>query len=254
MGIDVQNSSLFFEQVTNKIDGWLDPFTAARTMDLLDFQDQACVSGAFYEVGIYKGKYLSILLRSALLSRSKLVGIDCFNAVPRSSFEEGFYQVTEKDALSERYKYDFFIMEGFSAVWSAKDIMDRLGSEARFISVDGSHDFPDVLWDLSVAEKVMAPGGIISADDFFNPNCLGTNQAINHFLANTDHVVPFAYIAGKLFICRPAFAKRYRDEVERGTMADRESPKAQAFRNQVEGGFRYAAETIFHGERTLQIP
>ena len=248
------DKAAYFDQVTGKLEGWLERFTAERTMDLLDYQDQIGVTGPLYEVGIYGGKYLSTLLRSAMLNKQLLLGIDCFNAIPRAVFEDNFYNVTGRDQLTDPDNFQFKILDGMSTNWDGSDLVAEMGGRSRFVSVDASHDYEDVLWDLIAAERALLPGGIISADDFINPTCLGTNQAVNHFLATVSNVSPFAYISGKLFICRPAFADRYRAEVERGTLADEVSPKSDVFRKTLKGGYRFACETRFHGMLTLQIP
>lgn len=57
-----------------------------------------------------------------------------------------------------------------------------------FINVDGDHDYPKVLKDLTLAANALAPNGIIMVDDF---TWSGVNQSINKFLNLNTNLVPF---------------------------------------------------------------
>ena len=230
----------------DKIEGWLDPFTGRRTSELLDYQNRIGVHGSIYEVGIYKGKYLSVLLRSVLLSGDRIFGIDVFNAITRSEFDSYFRSMMG-------IEFELEILEGLSTSWSAYDLAKIFGGEIRFVSIDGSHEYEDVLWDLKVASTVAAPACIISADDFFNPECLGTNQAINYFLSQTDEFKPFAYLTGKLFMCRTAYVARYQEELIRCMAADLENPKSAKFTQTYHGPYAFSVTPKFHGVATIQV-
>ena len=126
-------------------------------------------------------------------------------------------------------------------------------SKARFISIDGSHEHDDVLWDLQVADAVLDPRGIIAADDYLNHACLGVNEAINRFLMTTPLIVPFAYIANKLFLSRPEWADVYRAELERCIMADTKEQKSKFFQEMIGTNGRRNVECTLFGRKCLTI-
>lgn len=131
----------------------------------------------------------------------------------------------------------------------------RLGASARFASIDGSHEFDDVMWDLSVARDVLLPGGIVAVDDYLHPICLGVTAATDRFLAQVIDLVPFAYVANKLFLCRPGWADHYRADLERAILADRHDPKGAAFGAQVDAdaAARGNIEAAYAGYRILTV-
>lgn len=117
----------------------------------------------------------------------------------------------------------------------------------------GTHEYEDVLWDMRVAEQVLAPNGIISADDFLHPISLGVTAAIYEFVYTNPSLVPFAHVSNKLFLCRPGWADRYRSCIEAAVLADETEPKSQAYRQSFNAGHRRNIEASFRGYRILTI-
>src|SRR5829696_7693165 len=74
----------FISEVTHKLPGWLEDYTARRTIDLLQGQLDNRVRGPLVEIGVYQGRYFSLLLGSSLVSgearrsRDLVLGIDTF--------------------------------------------------------------------------------------------------------------------------------------------------------------------------------
>lgn len=59
------NNVEFQDSVVEKTEGWLIRFTSLRTMDILDFQRDKGISGPLIEIGVFCGKYFSLLARAA---------------------------------------------------------------------------------------------------------------------------------------------------------------------------------------------
>src|SRR5580704_9674733 len=72
----------FINRVTDPIQGWLFPLTAVRTLDLLDWQAACGVRGGLLEIGVFCGKYFSVLLHSANATGENVVGVDVFEFAP----------------------------------------------------------------------------------------------------------------------------------------------------------------------------
>ncbi len=192
----------FITRHVSPIAGWLNPPAAMVTIGLLDAQEAGASAGGLLEIGVFKGKYFAVLLRSALRRGDKIVGLDTFEFVD---------QPTVKDALSflaEPQSYE--LIEGKSTNTTAAALRGKLGGPARFISIDGSHGVADVLWDLELASDLLAPGGIVALDDFLNPVALGVNEGAHRFFQKPRPIAPFGFAANKLFLCAPQNAQAYK--------------------------------------------
>lgn len=250
----LRDNQAFMEKVVSPMVGWLDRYAAIRTLDLLEYQETNNVDGSLYEVGLYHGKYFALLARSAALTTSCLVGLDKFQYLSLEKFHAYFEEHVSPDNLAAASGgLQWSIIGKASEEVSARELISKLGREARFISIDGSHEYDDVLWDLRIADQVLAPGGIISADDFINPICLEVTAAIYHFLELTPAIVPFAHISNKLFLSRPGWADRYRSYIEKRILAEQTEPKSRDYRQNYDANARQNIEAAFRGYRILTI-
>jgi len=193
----------FLSRVADPIQGWLLPLAAMRTMDLLDFQETQGVEGGVLEIGVFCGKYFSLLLNSANTTDSAAVGIDTFECAPVNQVID---LLGRNGADASRVQ----MLAGYSRDFSADEVRAHLGGPARFVSVDGSHKKPDVMVDLSLSDAILADKGIVAADDFLNCVCLEVTEALIEYLGTSKAtLVPFAYIPNKLLLCRPGMREIY---------------------------------------------
>jgi hypothetical protein len=233
-----EDDNAFLMSVVHNIPGWLVDYTALTTMGILKFQEQSGISGSIFEIGVYAGRYFSILLRSALKSGSVIVGLDTFQDVDQDRV------LAFLNSVSADYGR-IFLIKGPSSEWSARDLIAELGEPARFISIDGSHDKLDVLWDLRLAEQLTSKEGVVAVDDFLNPIALGVNEAVNQFFLQPRNLVPWAYLPNKLFLARPAWACRYKTFLEEAVLRDEVSPESKRFRENLHYGRHYIEVSLF---------
>jgi hypothetical protein len=237
----------FLERVVHEIPGWLEDYTAIRSMDLLRYQEESGLSDAILEIGVFAGRYFSILLRSAMKQRSTIVGLDTFQYMERNRVQDHLRAV---DASSyDKLKF----LTGASTNWQASELRSVLGGSARFISIDGSHEKSDVFWDLRLAEEIVSREGILAVDDFLNPITLGVNQAVNFFFQQPRNLVPWAYVANKLFFSRATWATRYKDHLELIVTEDQKENRSLTFRENLAKG-RNLVEVELFGHLVLIIP
>lgn len=62
----------------------------------------------------------------------------------------------------------------------------------RFIHIDGSHEAADVLHDLRLARRHLAPGGVLVADDNDHPDWPGVTEALRTFRAEHPELLEVA--------------------------------------------------------------
>jgi hypothetical protein len=223
--MNYQGNVEFFKRVTEPLQGWLLPQAAIRTLDLLDWQVANRVRGGLLEIGVFCGKYFSLLLHSANAAKEKILGVDTFEFAPQNQVLD---LLGRNGADARRVQ----MIQRSSADVTAAEIIACLGGSARFISVDGSHLKPGVLNDLRLSDQVLSDQGIVAADDFLNCLCMGVAEAILAFLpASKSWLVPFAYIPNKLLLCRPAMRDTYAKVLEAALLAHPYDAIGEQFKN-----------------------
>lgn len=214
----------FQDDVVDKIQGWLTRVTSLRTMDILAFQEENEINGSLLEIGVFCGKYFSLLARSAYATNSKLLGIDTFEWTSESRVHEAL-------ALSaETASAKVTLWKKLSNECSPNQIISFLEVRPRFISIDGSHDCEDVFLDLELSEQILSSNGIVAVDDFLNPLTLGVNEAVHKFFLRPRVTVPVAYISNKLFLSHRSMADKYKEAIEKFILADHTDPQCNNFR------------------------
>lgn len=241
------DNASFQAAVVDRVDGWLERVTSMRTMDLLDFQESQGYRGALAEIGVYNGKYFTVLARSAQRMDDRLIGIDTFQ------------WKSEDDVLSalassdETRKARVELLRCYSHQCTPQNLIERMGGLARFISVDGSHEAPDVMLDLELSEQILTAEGVIAVDDFINPVAIGVNEGVHQFFARPRRVAPFAYVNNKLFLAHRAVAHMYRDFVEVAIARDEVESASQTFRERNTTS-RHLVEQRLWGHAVIMCP
>ena len=229
-------------QRIKSVPGWLNEVTAHRTIDILTWQEESDIAGNLLEIGVFCGRYFSILLNSGRRTGSTVLGIDTFQFVSQEQVISTISSLFGDDVGQ------FTLWNGDSSRIQAGEIIHEIG-RPRFVSIDGAHDFESVFQDLVLVDQILSPDGIVAADDALNPLTLGVNQAINVFLSTPRNMVPVAYIANKLFLSHRSRADDYRQAIEALIIAA-DDPQSANFRKQMTNG-RHHIEQIFWGHKVL---
>jgi hypothetical protein len=242
--IDLDDYSFLHEHV-NKVPGWLEDYAAVRTMDLLALQEREGTRGALLEIGVFHGRYFALMVRSAVRTQEQIVGLDTFQYITVDAVREILAPLADPHSVR-------FVQRRSSDV-SAPELLQILGTQARFISIDGSHERDDVIWDLQLSEELLASAGIVAVDDFLNPITLGVNDGVHRFFAHPRNLVPFAYTANKLFLCRPGAAQKYTSAFEALVVGDQREQRSAAFRVNLPD-YRQNVEQLLWGVTLLVVP
>lgn len=226
-----------------KIPGWLMKITAFRSMDILDWQAANNIKGNLMEIGVFCGRYLSLLLDSAIRHGDSVLGIDTFEFAPESRVRNEIHNV-----FGEKADHLLTLWNKQSSTILPNEIIPEIG-RPRFISIDGAHDYENVFGDLTLSEQIVSKDGLIAVDDFLNPLALGVNAAVNQFLSRPRSVVPVAYVSNKLFLAHRSRENDYRQAFEEMIMACGE-PQSLNFRDKILKG-RHHVEQDFYGHKVL---
>jgi hypothetical protein len=235
----------FLRDVTSLIPGWLVDYSALMTMELLHWQERSNVKAPLLEIGVYAGKYLSILLRSGAQTGDNVYGLDTFDLVSEES-ALGYLQQNPIGAMP-------IFIKAPSTNFTASDLLQRLGAKPRFISIDGSHEFDDVFHDLRLSEELLDSRGIIAVDDFLNPMAFGVMEAVNMFMSTPRSVRPFFYTGNKLYLCRPNRVDTLIAVLEAYMLADSIEPWSEMFRNTLASS-RQNVESCAWRHKFIHVP
>lgn len=231
----------FIRQRSDHIPGWLLYYAARVTIALLNYQDEIGVAGSFMEIGVFAGRYLSLLYRAAKRSGVEIVGLDPFIHFTPEQIAS-YVGAADPD--------DITCLKGFSGDFKSPEVLASLRAPARFVSIDGSHDAVDVLYDLELADQVLHPRGIVSLDDFLNTECLGVVEAVSRFLERKPQLIPFLFTSNKLFFASLRAAPLYYEFLDRFAEGDTGNAQSVEF-----AGLRQRSnklrQTDFYGHSVL---
>lgn len=190
------------------VDGWLYDDNIWVTAAVFGMMAKAGVRGPNFEIGVYKGKYLSAIHHCACTYHEPTltVGLDAY-----------LFDTNEQDA-ADTWTRMFGNTLGLKAMRgdSMKTKPDEIigwcdGMKPIFISIDGDHRAWPVLNDHVICADALAQGGVLSSDDFCNWSMIGLMDGIaRFFIASNQHkIVPFAFCMNKLYSCHVDFHDRY---------------------------------------------
>lgn len=181
------------------IEGWC----SLLTLEVLDHLTDIGINkaGGSLEIGIHHGK-LFLALNSIIDSTEKSYAVDIFDKqnlnVDRSG--QGNLAIFQEHLK----KYDRHqgknvnILTEDSTTLSPSDF----DSKFRFISVDGGHTSQHLISDLSLAEKVMMPEGVVIVDDWFNIGWPQVTEGLMVYMNNKGPLIPFAVSPNKMWMAK----------------------------------------------------
>lgn len=196
------------------IEGWLSPHAMIFTQHLIQLQrENGWISGVL-ELGVFKGKYLSLLAQQVAEADVPVVGVDAFLErfgvkLPdewRDYAEKAIRDAVAKVGGSER---SLTLIAGFTSEVSLDRLLDLCPARYSFISVDAGHDAEDVEHDTGMADHLLADHGVVAFDDIYNAVCPGVAEGFIRYMIHSDGLAPFATAGNKVFACRPAMHGAY---------------------------------------------
>ena len=187
----------FIRTKLGNVEGWLMDEGAYLTSALLRAQGELGIDGCIFEIGVFAGKYLSLLYHLSSVNRETVIGMDTFEWYPSEWVERNL-----RALFGDLDRLKLITKDSTKVI--LKEFQASLPNAPRFISVDGAHTSPAVLHDLELSEALLAPGGIVAIDDFLNCRAIGVSEGAYRYLLkrSVTKMVPFIFCANKLFVCR----------------------------------------------------
>jgi hypothetical protein len=222
-------STDIIDYIDNKLDeisGWLAHEAAYFTAYLLSYQKEINMAGNILEIGVFHGKYLSLLY---LFSGKKetVYGIDAFlNGTHKRALSNRVFDNIARFCGKETPTNRVFdnivrfcgnndhlkIIVKNSLNITPEVLRKKVTSDVRFISIDGGHTSDTVYHDLCLAKSVVKDGGIIALDDAFNHTPPGVNEGMHNFMLSENkdgHLTAFAHCYNKAFFTTSKHHKEY---------------------------------------------
>ena len=202
------------------IGGWCNvdrqmPFTT----DISRMQWSHGVYGSVGEIGVYMGKYSSILaLNTNTAAGERFFAADIFNKKTKMSTVQGnvnkFLQTMQLWGLSvySNQSANRLHLWYDSSAFLNKAVFHSWNLPAfRLLSIDGGHVRPIVLKDFEIAACVLREGGIIAFDDALNFHQNGVRFGIQDFfrIHGARAFKPLVFYRSKLFVCTSAYFDLY---------------------------------------------
>jgi hypothetical protein len=203
--------SRYLAEGYHQISGWLHWPAVQATLLLGRIQHEHLAPGPVGEIGVWEGRYLTLL---SFLPESPrpVLGIDPF--IHGGDRAAQVARVRRNIARYARRPDLVKLLETDSRQVSPAQLLTAAGAPFQFVSVDGDHTAPGCLQDLVLAGDILAPGGIVSVDDMANMTCPGVVEAVVRYCLRSDaKLAPFLSVANKLFMTQPEFCERYRTAV-----------------------------------------
>lgn len=192
-----------------RVEGWFERVDAEIYYEILSAQQKDALEGGVAEIGLHHGKSF-IALCLGLRENETAYGIDIFD---RQEFNKDHSGLGNRAALEANLRL-FGIDEGRVVIdarpsqeVACDDILGRAG-RIRFFSVDGGHWKEIVINDLALAERCLAPHGVIALDDFLRMEWPEVSAGFFSWIQSSA-LIPFAMGFNKLYVCHRAYARRY---------------------------------------------
>jgi hypothetical protein len=189
------------------IEGWLQFPAADFSWRLIRAQHARAVGGCILEIGVHKGRYLALLAAAARGTGKAIFGIDGFFSAYHVEMEERWVPSARQTMIDNVNrvapgKGRLEIIKRNTNDLSPRDLRQLLGDRISFASVDGGHDAHDVYNDMRIVAPLLADGGVIAADDVFNPIVPGVAEGVCRFLESRKgrKLAAFATCGNKLYI------------------------------------------------------
>lgn len=195
-----------------RVEGWLTDTSARVILELGRWQAQQGISGGVGEIGVHHGR-LFLLLDLLRREHERAFAIDIFGEQHLNVDGSG---LGDKEVFLDNVRRvvggidHLTVIERSSTEVTAEEITEAVGP-VRLFSVDGGHTAEITLSDLRLAERSLAPDGLVVLDDVFNESWPGVLTGFSRHLADPDaELVPFAISPNKVLLTNRDVADDYR--------------------------------------------
>jgi hypothetical protein len=196
----------YYKKNFDSVDGWCN----RKLFNVIDTLAECGINrkGGIAEIGVHHGKFY-IMLNHTTDALDTSYAIDVFGMqhlnIDKSGLGNRFaFERNLKDLDKHRGENTrIFEMDSLSLTNQIPD------SSLRFISVDGGHTVEHTMYDLKLAERLVANEGVVILDDIMGEYWCGVTEGYIKYALTYPSLVPFAMGLNKLFLCKLSHQEHY---------------------------------------------
>lgn len=195
--------------------GWLSPHAADFTYRLLQTETFQNTQGALVEIGVHKGKYLTLIAHAAEGQDRNMIAIDGFFSGYQQPLDDRWVEKARSEIISNIRSLNesqaVKVLRANSEDLSPKAFESMIEEPCAFLSIDAGHDAHEVYNDFRISCGNIAESCIIAADDVFNARVPGVAEGVLRFLSSSEGrlLAPFATCGNKLFLTTHKYHDKY---------------------------------------------
>ena len=213
--MDIEKINQFINENHQQIEGWFFPLDHIIFFELFNLQNQWGIKGDVCEVGVFRGKSLTLL--SLLKDQAeRLTGFDLFQEDHQTSTEANLEKYGDPTLVS--------LLAGATSEIAREQLSALMPTPVRFLHIDAGHEYHEVMEQLELFAPYLADQAFISMDDYQDREFPGIEAAVLDF-AERDRprrFVPFLAGANKMYLCpAPIASAAQRFLVQRGSYRDK---------------------------------
>ncbi len=195
-----------------RVRGMSSRFAAAVCGHAVRRQTEQGIRGDMVEIGTFEGRFF-IAMALGLVDGENAVGIDTFDWPNERLLDRFLANCTFHGLPRER----FTAWKARSTAIAPDDLRAKLATgAARFIHIDGDHEYGALTADLALAQAVLHPKGLIVLDDMLHPGYPTLILAVLDHLKRHPEMVVVCIVdredisaAAKFMLCRADAADLY---------------------------------------------
>ena len=208
----------FTSEIYGHVEGWL----GERMWQIVDvigtILDANKVGGNIAEFGVHHGLFL-FLLNTLRNDDEECFAIDVFGDQHLNIDVSGGGSLamflSHIETLLGPQRRSFRIVQRDTTSFSARELAELFGEAGvKFFSIDAGHTILHTCNDLSLAQEVLVPGGIVALDDYLSVHWPSVTEGFYRFMgAQNRRLKPFLYFQNKLFLTTVSQHGRYLEQL-----------------------------------------
>lgn len=195
----------FINETSPQIEGWFYPLDMMMFAMTEFFHKTIAAKGDIAEIGVWKGKSLTLLALLADTS-DQIYAMDLFCDGLLEQTQTNIAKFTSVEQ-SDRIQY----LSGNTANYSTNYLQSLFKNKLRFLHIDAGHEYHEVLHTLTLTAPLMHDYGIIVMDDYHDREFPGVHAATLDYCYETTKGlwVPFMAGGNKIYLANPVYAKQF---------------------------------------------
>lgn len=194
----------YVKEGSESVAGWVEPAIWPLVAAFHVLQTELKVAGPALEIGVHHGKFL-LGLEQLIDQGETVIGIDIFGdqhlnvdasgSGDQAAFDANVAKFAAHPSRVLAWSADSLTLDAAAVLRAAS------GRRFRLISIDGGHTAEHTQSDLRLVEQVLAPGGLVFLDDYYNADWPGVHEGFIRYLGTAPPLVPLASYANKMILC-----------------------------------------------------